>query len=178
MDCNDISIAKLISRGLVEPLSAEEQSQLRDYLCSSKTSQKFAELSAEIQMILASTDIAQADPLLRSFLADVKRSPPSDEGSHGKGGGEGGYDDMEPGPGLSQLSRARIARRLAEEMQAESDSSETIQSEYDRTDDKRRESDRFGGRRVAEDETKYRGNNDQRDNNPRNNDTDADEKTT
>ncbi len=135
MTLNDVLAAKLISRSLVERLTDEEQAQLHDYLITSEKSQKFAELSTQIQRILAGEEFDQPVELLAQSVQPDNPTASS----------EVIKSALEPGPGLSQLSRARIARRLAEEISAGS-SSDTDPSEYDRP----------GRRMVAEDETTYR----------------------
>lgn len=134
MTLNDLSVAKLISRGLVERLTDDEQAQLQNYLDASEQSRSFAELSAQIQRILSGAKLTQADPQLDKFARQANSS-------HAE---EPVAQDAEPGPGLSQMSRARIARRLAEEMHADADTSDSI-SERDRSD----------YRMVAEEGTNY-----------------------
>lgn len=134
MTLNDLSVAKLISRGLVERLTDDEQAQLQNYLDASEQSRSFAELSAQIQRILSGAELTQVDPQLDKFARQANSS-------HAE---EPVAQDAEPGPGLSQMSRARIARRLAEEMHADADTSDSI-SERDRSD----------YRMVAEEGTNY-----------------------
>ena len=84
---NDQTAAQLISRSLFEPLTDAEKLTLEQHLATSPQSQQYAKLSALIQNSLV--DEAEFDET---------------------------SDDIPAEPGLSQLARARIAKRIEIEL--------------------------------------------------------------
>lgn len=84
---NDQTAAQLISQSLFEPLTDAEMLTLEQHLATSPKSQQYAELSA----------------LIQSSLVDESEY---DDTS----------DDASAEPGLSQLARARIAKRIEIEL--------------------------------------------------------------
>lgn len=84
---NDQTAAQLISQSLFEPLTDAEKLTLEQHLAASPQSQQYAKLSALIQNSLV--DEAEYDDA---------------------------SDDAIAGPGLSQLARARIAKRIEIEL--------------------------------------------------------------
>ncbi len=88
---NDQTAAQLISQSLFEPLSDTEKLILEQHLATSPQSQKYAELSALIQ---------------NSLVDEAEYDDSSDDAS----------DGASDGPGLSQLARARIAKRIEIEL--------------------------------------------------------------
>lgn len=84
---NDQTAAQLISQSLFEPLTDAEKLTLEQHLATSPQSQQYAELSALIQDSLV--DEAEYDET---------------------------SDDIPAEPGLSQLARARIAKRIEIEL--------------------------------------------------------------
>ncbi len=83
---NDQTAAQMISQSLFEPLSDSEKLILEQHMAKSPQSQKYAELSALIQNTLADDE-----------YDDTSNDPIAE-------------------PGLSQLARARIAKRIEIEL--------------------------------------------------------------
>ena len=110
---NDQTAAQLISQSLFEPLTDAEKLTLEQHLATSPQSQQYAELSALIQ---------------NSLVDETEYDHTS--------------DDTPAEPGLSQLARARIAKRIEIELlRLGSELSETQNNSFNR--------------RVAEDSQEY-----------------------
>lgn len=84
---NDQTAAQMISQSLFEPLTDAEKLILEQHLAISPQSQQYAELSA----------------LIQNSLED-------------ESGYDDNSDDINDQPGLSQLARARIAKRIEIEL--------------------------------------------------------------
>ena len=124
MTLDDRTAARLISQNLVEPISPEQQRLLSEHLSSSEKSRNFEDLSRQIQHVVQGASPTSGSGGQRSSRTEPEAMQEVQDSLE------------EPGPGLSQLARIRLAKRLSEELQTKEKP--------------------FQQRQVAEDGTEYR----------------------